>query len=172
MVEVFGHHPTKQPARAAGADAPCFDLLGVGPHEITKRTLMRYFLQPHDSANLVERAQLRAQTTVYAQNAAINDSCNVEIVKHLAAAFPHGGASILLHAFICRLKATDTPRTIETVHLRDLPTLVVPTEQGNAIRESRLERHQQRKRFKAKITAIDKIALTVSCTGIERTIKM
>jgi len=58
---------------------------------------------------------------MYAENPPIDDSTEREVVEHLAAPPPHIAAPVLALALV-----------VETVHLGNLPRLVVPPDEGDA----------------------------------------
>ena len=51
-VELCRDLAAKEPTSPSRADSPSLDVLGITPHEITERAIMRYFLDPLDAANL------------------------------------------------------------------------------------------------------------------------
>jgi hypothetical protein len=52
----------------------------------------------------------------------IDQGCQAQVIKDLAAIPPDGGGAVLAHTFV-----------IEPVHLSDLSRLVVPSNQGDPI---------------------------------------
>lgn len=64
MIKFGGDLVTKKPAGASWADGPCFDILGVRPDQVAKRSFVGDLLGTGNNANLVNRSNFRAQTTV------------------------------------------------------------------------------------------------------------
>ena len=64
------------------------------------------------------------------------DSCHGQIVKRVREMLPHVGISILSQAFI-----------VETIHLRNLPTLMVSSKDCNSISVPNLQSYQKSDSF-------------------------
>lgn len=88
VVKLGGNLITKQPAGAAGADGPRVNVLGVAPDEIAKGALMGDLLGAGDDADLVDSADLGAQTAVHAEHGPVDNGGQDEKVKDLATGFP------------------------------------------------------------------------------------
>jgi hypothetical protein len=63
---------------------------------------MRDLLGTSNDTDLIDGTNLRAQTTVNAENLAVNDSSKDEKIKYLAARLPDRRVSILLLAFLVK----------------------------------------------------------------------
>lgn len=83
---------------------------------------MRDLLRAGDDADLVERADFRAEAAVHAQHFAVDDGREREEVEDLAARLPHRGVAVFLLALL-----------VEAVHLRDLPGLVVAAHERDLV---------------------------------------
>lgn len=113
---------SEQPARTARRNSPRLDVLGVAPNEITEGAFVRNLLCASHDADLVDSADLGAQSAVDAEDFAIYDCCENEEVEDLAAGLPDGGVAVFLLAFF-----------IESVDLGDLSGLVVASNESDSI---------------------------------------
>lgn len=114
MAEITGHFGAEYPSCSSGVDCPVLDVFGVGPHEITERTLVRDLNSPVDGSDLVDGLDLWGEAAVDAQDLAVNDCSQRQIIKYFSAVFPRVGVAIL-----------SVDLVEEAVHLGDLPGLVV-----------------------------------------------
>jgi hypothetical protein len=88
------------------------DLLGTSHH-------------PH----LIQRSNLRTQSTVYTQHLAVDDGAQRHEIEDLAASLPHRGTAVLLETFL-----------VEPVNLSNLAGFVVTAYQRNSVWISELPR--------------------------------
>lgn len=114
VVEFGRHLVSKQPSSTSGRHGPCVHVFGITPDQIAEGTFVGNFLCSCYDADLVQCADLRRQTSVYAENLAIDDSCEGEEVEDLTACLPDRCVAILGLALF-----------VETVDLGDLSRLVV-----------------------------------------------
>lgn len=84
---------------------------------------------------------------MYTEHSAIHDRTESKIVENLAAISPYIGRPILPLTLI-----------VEAVHLRDLPRLVVPSDQGNAIGIADFVCEKKKERFYRVETSVDEVA--------------
>lgn len=122
MVELGSHLVAKQPPGAARADSPRLDVFRVRPHQVAEGALVGDLLGAGHDADLVDGADLRAQAAVDAQDLAVDNGGQDEKVKDLAARLPDGRVAVLLLALL-----------VEAVDLRDLPRLVVATDENDLL---------------------------------------
>lgn len=66
VVEFSSDLITKQPTSTAGTDSPGLDIFRITPNEITKGAFVGDLLRARHHPDLVDRADLRAKTTVHA----------------------------------------------------------------------------------------------------------
>jgi hypothetical protein len=85
---------------------------------------------------------------VDAEDLAVDDSAEGEVVKDVAAVAPDVCAPVLALALV-----------VEAVDLGDLPRLVVAADEGDAIRVADLEQEQEEKRLDRVEAPVDKVAL-------------
>lgn len=71
--KVGGHLFAEQPAGAARTLRPAVDVLRIGPDQVAEGALVGDLLVAVDVADLVERADLGAETAVYAENILVDD---------------------------------------------------------------------------------------------------
>lgn len=83
---------------------------------------MRDLLCTGYHADLIQCADLGAQTTVDTEHLAIDDSSQCHEIEDLTACFPHRSTSVFLETFL-----------VEPIDLGNLSRLVVATDQCNAI---------------------------------------
>eukprot|EP00166_Cyanidium_caldarium_P005435 ctg_660.g351 len=147
VIELAGDARAEQPPCAAGADGPRLDVLRVTPHEVAVRAFVGYLLSSVDGADLVQRANVRRQPAVHAEDARVDQRGHRKIVEQVGAPLPSVGRAVLAQTLV-----------VETVHLGDLARLVVAAQQGDARRISCLETEQKGERLERVAAAIHKVA--------------
>jgi hypothetical protein len=123
MVELGCDFITKQPASATRGNSPSLNILRIAPDKVTEGTLVRDLLSTSNDTNLINGADLRAETTVNAENLTVNNSSEDKKVKDLAAGLPNRSIAVLLLTLL-----------IEAVDLSDLTGLVVASNEGDLVR--------------------------------------
>ena len=88
VAEVTGDLGSEDPSGASSVDGPIFDVLRVGPHQIAERSFVRDFYLAIDCPDLVDGLYFRAESTMHAENLAIDDCSNGEVIEHLSAVLP------------------------------------------------------------------------------------
>lgn len=126
VIKFCGHFVSKEPPCASGTYSPCFHVLGVTPDKITESTLMWNLLSSSNDPDLVDGANLWAQTSVNAENLAIHYSSEDQEIKDLATCLPYRRITVFLLTFL-----------VKPIHLRDLSRLVVTPDKDNSVRVSR-----------------------------------
>jgi len=96
--------------------------------------------------DLINGLQHRAQATMDAKNAAIYDGAQREIIEDFAAPAPYVATAVLALTLV-----------VKPVYLRDLPRLVVSTDESYAIRISHFERQKEKECFDAVEASIHKV---------------
>jgi hypothetical protein len=124
VVELGGHLVTKQPACTSGRHGPCINIFRITPDEIAKGSFMWDFLGSRYNADLVQCADLGRQSSVYAENLAVNNGCEGEEVEDLTTRLPDRCISVLCLTLL-----------VETVNLSDLSRFVVATNQSDSVGE-------------------------------------
>ena len=116
---------------------------GIRPQQIGVKTLVRHLLETVDAVDVVHGADERGDASMHTHDLVVDQSRNAQAIKHVDEVLPRVRASVLLHALV-----------VETVHLRDLASLVVATEQRDAVGVARLQREEQLDTLDAEVTAI------------------
>lgn len=125
VVEFCSNLIAKQPASTSRGYCPSSDVFRITPNQVTEGAFVRDLLSSSNDAYLVKGTDFRTQTTVDAENFAINDCTEDQEIKDLATCFPNRSVTIFLLAFF-----------VESVHLCNLARFVVAPNQGHAIRIS------------------------------------
>jgi hypothetical protein len=99
------------------------------------------------SKNLINGLQDWAQAAMDAKNATIYDSTQREIIEDFATPAPHVATAVLALAFV-----------VKPVYLRDLPRLMVSTDESYAVRISHFEREKEKECFDAVEASIHKVS--------------
>lgn len=107
--EVLCDQRSEQPARTAGTLSPCVHVFGIAPHQITEGTLVRDLDAAVDGSDLIQSLDLRAESTVNAQNRLVHNRCDGEQVEDTTAVLPGVDVAVLGEALV-----------IEAVNLRNL----------------------------------------------------
>lgn len=81
------------------------------------------------------------------KHASVHDRRQSEVVEHLAAIPPDVRGAVLSLALV-----------VESVHLRDLPRLVVPANEGDAVWISNFVGEKEKECFDGVVTAVDEVA--------------
>lgn len=110
---------------SSGANCPCLDIVWIRPNKVTKRSFVWNFLGSGDDTDLIQGPDFRTQSSVNAQNPAINNSTEGHKIEHLTTSLPYGSIPILLQTFF-----------VKTVDLCDLSGLVIAANQCYSIRIS------------------------------------
>jgi hypothetical protein len=122
MVELGGNLVAKQPTSTARADCPCVDIFWITPYKIAEGTLVRDLLGAGDDTDLVDGPDLGAETAVYTENGAVNDSRQNQEVKNLAASFPDRRVAVFCLTFL-----------VKPIHLSNLPRFVIAAYENNPV---------------------------------------
>jgi hypothetical protein len=107
----------------------------------------RWRIEKEKSVNLIDGLQNRAQAAVDAENAAVDNGAQREVIEDLAAPAPYVAATVLALTLV-----------VKPIHLGDLPRLVVSTDQGDAIWVSHFERQEEEEGFDAVEASIHKVS--------------
>ena len=147
QVEVIHHLVSEYPARTSWVPAPGFDVLRVGPHQISQRTLVGYFLLTIQETHLVDGGQIGWQASMHAEQVAIDDGSQWEEVKGLIEILP----AIWISVFLVDLIQ-------EAIHHRDVPALVVAPQQVHPLGVLHLQAEQQSDRLHWVIPSVHEIS--------------
>ena len=120
VVEFGCDFGSEQPASTARRHSPSLDVLRVGPHEVAEWALVRNFHSSVDKSHLIDGLDLWGESSVDAENLSFYNSSNSKIIEDFSAVLPRIGISVLSNGLV-----------VESVDGRDLPCLVVSSEQSD-----------------------------------------
>ena len=125
-------------------DAPAASVIGVRPEQVAHGSLMGHFLYPIEGADVIKGINARRQSTVKTEDLVVDQGGKRQVVEQIGEVFPHVGIAVLAQALV-----------VEAVHLRDLPRLMVSTQNRDALGVSDLERDQESHSLDGEVTTID-----------------
>jgi len=96
QVELVHHFVPEYPASSPRIPPPGLDVLGIGPHQVSQRAFVGYFLLAVQQPHLVDGRQIRGKPSVNAQYVSIDDSAEREEVEGLVEIFPAIRVAVLL----------------------------------------------------------------------------
>ena len=147
VVELVDDLGAEEDAGTPRRDAPLLDaLVGVGPEEVAHGAVVGHLLLAVEGADVAEGLDARREAAVHAEDPAVHKGCERHVVEELCAVAPHVRAPVLADALV-----------VEAVRLRDLPALVVPAQQRDAVRVAHLERDEQQDRLHAPKAPVHKV---------------
>lgn len=111
----------------------CLSLLGVTPHQVAERTVVRNFLEPVQALDLIDGLDEGGEPAVHREDVGVGDGADGKKVEEVSVQLPHSRAAELVLAL-----------HVEAVVLRDRPELVVPPYQQDLLRVLQLEQAEQR----------------------------
>lgn len=144
VVEGLGNILAKGVAGATGRDTPAAAIVGVGPQQVAHGALVWHLLDPVERPNVVERVDAGREASVKAEDLVVDQGCEGEVVEQVREVLPHVGVAVLAQALV-----------VKAVDLRDLPRLVVPPQDRDALRVANLQRNQQRDRLDRVVASIN-----------------
>ena len=78
----------KEISSTSGREAPSRNLLGIAPHQIAHRAVVRHLLLPVDGPYLVHCGDRRGQPAVHTQDAVIDERGEGEVIEDVGAVAP------------------------------------------------------------------------------------
>mmetsp|Transcript_11852 Transcript_11852/g.34208 ORF Transcript_11852/g.34208 Transcript_11852/m.34208 type:complete len:246 (+) Transcript_11852:453-1190(+) len=108
---------------------------------------MRHLLNSVELAHMIQRIDRRAESAVQAKDRMLHQRRQREVIEQIREHLPNIGASVLSNAFI-----------VEPVHLRDLTTLMIASQDEDAVRVSDLQAHEHRDRFYGVVPSVHVIS--------------
>lgn len=120
VVEFGCHLGSEQPSSASRRHSPSLNVLGVGPHEVAEWSFVRNFHPSIDKSHLIDGLDLWGEASVDAENLAFDNCADSKVIEDFSAVLPRVGIAVLSNGLI-----------VESVHGRDLPSLVVSSEQSD-----------------------------------------
>jgi len=113
---------TERVAGTSGRDAPSAAVIGIGPEEIAHGTLVGHFLEAIESPDVVEGVDGGTETPVEAEDLAVDQRRQRQVIEQIREVLPHVGVAVLPQTLV-----------VKTVHLGDLATLVVASQDGYSV---------------------------------------
>ena len=155
LVELERHVLSEHPAGSSEVSAettsqiqkwglPLNVLFRVGPDEIGVESFVWNLLETVDRVDSVDGSNKRGETAMNTHDAVINERSNAQIVKNIGEIFPCIYSSVFQKTLI-----------IETIHLSDLSSFVIPTQQCDSVWITRLQAQKQFYGLHTKIPPID-----------------
>lgn len=129
---------------ATGGNTPAAAVIRVRPKEIAHGALMRHFLNPIESFDVIEGIDTRRKTAVQTEDLVVDESGEGEIIEEIGKVLPDISITVLAKALV-----------VEAVDLGDLARLVVASEDGNSFGVSNLERDEEGDRLDRVVTSVD-----------------
>ena len=143
-----GHNvPAKEISGAPRRQPPAFQLFRITPHEIAHGSVVGNFLLAINDPNLIQCIDRWRQSSVYRKDLVFNDGRQTQIIKDFRTIPPDVDRSVFAQTLV-----------VESVDLRDLPTFVVPPNEGDAVGVADLEGEQEEEGLDAVVAAVDKVA--------------
>ena len=108
---------------------------------------MRHFLLPVDGPQLVESVNRRTQASVDAEYLVLDQRSQGEVVKDVSAVPPDARGAVLPATLV-----------VKPVYLRDLPRLVVPSDQCHPVRVAHLQGQKKEESLHRIVAPVHEIA--------------
>ena len=135
-IEYFHSVLPEYVARSSRGHSPAFDLLRIRPHEITHWSLVGHLLLSVYGLDLVEGVDVRREASVNAKYLLVDQSSQGQEIEYFSAVAPHVDRAVLAQTLI-----------VKAVDLRDLPALVVASDQRDVLGVPHFESQQQQERL-------------------------
>mmetsp|Transcript_18688 Transcript_18688/g.56494 ORF Transcript_18688/g.56494 Transcript_18688/m.56494 type:complete len:285 (+) Transcript_18688:1016-1870(+) len=132
VVELFADVLTEGVACASGGNAPATPVVWIAPQQVAHGPFVRYLLHTVQSSDVIQGVQRRRQPPVQAEDLTLHQGSQGQVVKQISEALPDVGIPVLPQALI-----------IEPIHLRNLPALVIASQDGDSVPIPHLQRNQQ-----------------------------
>mmetsp|Transcript_123539 Transcript_123539/g.360766 ORF Transcript_123539/g.360766 Transcript_123539/m.360766 type:complete len:214 (-) Transcript_123539:283-924(-) len=132
MVELLRDVLAEGVAGTAGRDAPAAAVIRIRPKKVAHWSFMWHLLDPVQLADVVQGVERGGDAAVHADDLVLHNGCHRQVVEGVREELPNGGPTVSSHALV-----------EEAVDLRDLATLVVAAEQGDALLIAHLVQEHQ-----------------------------
>lgn len=146
-IELIDHFVSEYPPSSSGIASPRFYVLGIRPHEISQWSFVRYFLFPVEQSHLIDGGQVGGESAVEAEDVAVDDGSQRQVVERLIEVFPAVGVAVFFIDFVQ-----------EAVHHCYVSAFVVAAEEVDAVGVLDFEAEEQRYRFDGVVAAVYEIA--------------
>lgn len=108
---------------------------------------MRHLLDTVHRPDVVQVFNVRGKTTVQAKDLVFHEPRQWQVVEEIGKVCPDCRGSVFAQALI-----------VKAVHLRDLPRLVIPSEDRDTLWMPHFQRHQQRHRLHTVVPSVNVVA--------------
>ena len=146
VIELSRHFRAEEPARSAWGDSPSVDVFRIGPHEVTERTLVRNLHAAINKANLIKSLNFRGEATMNAEDLALDDGTDSEVVEDFTAVLPGVDIAVLTHCLL-----------IEAVDRGDTARLMIASQERDAVGVLELEAEEKLEGFHTVVTTVDEV---------------
>jgi len=123
-------------ASASRRNAPPAAIVRVRPKQVADGPFVGHLLHAVQLPDLVQSVDARRQPSMQTEDLAFDDSGEGEVVEEFGELLPDVGVAVLAQALV-----------VESIHLSNLPALVVPSQDSYPIAISDLQRNQQSHRL-------------------------
>ena len=120
VVEFGRDFGSEQPSSSSRRHSPSLNVLRVGPHEVAEWSFVGNFHSSVDKSHLIDGLDLWGESSVDAENLSFDNSADSKVIEDFSAVLPWVGISVLSNGLI-----------VESIDGRDLPRLVVSSEQSD-----------------------------------------
>lgn len=132
VIERFRNILSERVARTTRRDTPATSVIRITPEQITHGPFVRDFLDPVESANVVEGVNRRTETAVEAEDLILNQGSKGEVIKEVREILPDISVAIFPQTLV-----------VEAIDLCDLTGLVVSTQDRDALRVADFESNKE-----------------------------
>lgn len=147
LIELSCDSVAEKVASSSWGNSPSLDVLWIGPHQVGEWSLMWNLHSSVDKSDLVEGLDLWRETSVDAEDLALNDSGNAEIIEHFSAVSPWVWVTILAHGLF-----------VETVDGGDSTSLVVSSQESDAVGILKLEAEEELEGLDGVVATVDEVS--------------
>jgi hypothetical protein len=148
VVERFGDVLPKGVASTTRRDSPSAPVIWVRPEQVAHWSLVGYFLNTVEGADVVQRVNARREPTVQTKDLVVDQGGEGKVVEEVGEVFPDISVAIFSKALV-----------VEAVYLCNLTRLVIAAQDGDALRISDLERDEKSHSLHREVASIDIITL-------------
>mmetsp|Transcript_7059 Transcript_7059/g.14052 ORF Transcript_7059/g.14052 Transcript_7059/m.14052 type:complete len:213 (-) Transcript_7059:360-998(-) len=123
------------PERVPGAsrrNPPPVPIVGVAPHEVADWALVGDLDEAVQLLHVLDPVKGGGEAAVRAEDGVVDDGCERKEVEQISEVLPDVGGAVHAEAFV-----------VKSVHLRDLPALMVPARESDPVRVPHFESDEE-----------------------------